>query len=142
MFSVALGQRPQILPTDSYNRIQRRGINYEKRALRDLIHQYGWGYTVVHGQWLYHDRGFCQPDILVIPDRGPLLVLEVKLTRKGYVEKKLRDVYMPLVASAFPNKEMACGQIYRNGDRSKPDSVDLTYFLSLKPNHYGEVQWS
>lgn len=140
MSSVVLGRRPPVLPADSYNRIQRRGVNYEKRVVRDLVLGYPDAF-ILHGQWLYKDRNFCQPDIILIPRRGPLLILEVKLSRKKGVEAKLRDLYIPWVESAFPGKPVACGQIYRNLNGGNPHSCDLQFLGTLTPNQYGEVLW-
>lgn len=140
MPSVVLGQRPKVLPKDSYNRIQRRGINYEKRVARDISQSYPQDFFVIHGQWLY--RGafiFCQPDILVIPPKGPIIVLEVKLSRKGSVLKKMQELYLPMVMEAFPGRSAVAGQVFRTGVGA--NSFDLDYFKTLTHMQYGEVQW-
>jgi hypothetical protein len=139
MSLVTLGKRPEVLPPDSYNRIQRRGINYEKRVARDIVHTYPTTCFILHGQWLYREGAFCQPDLVVIPRKGPVLVLEVKLSRKRDVLKKMQQLYLPWVLDAFPGRPAIAGQIFRNGTGA--DAFDLDYFLSLTHLQYGEVQW-
>lgn len=140
MSCVRLGQRPRVLPRDTYNTLQRRGINYEKRVVRDLVLTPGYeDCTIIHGQWLYGNETFCQPDILVLVG-GRVIVLEVKLSRKASVFPKMRDKYVPWVRHAFPGK-IACGQIYRNLNGGKPDDFCLEYFLGLGDGMYGEVIW-
>lgn len=139
MSSVRLGHRPAILPRDSFTRIQRRGVNYEKRVVKDMVGCYH-DYFTIHGQWFYKGTSFCQPDIILIPPKGCILVIEVKLTHKKGVEKKLRDLYIPLVEEAFPGKPVACGQVFRNADGTEAP-FDLEYFKSLTTHQYGEVQW-
>lgn len=140
MFCVTLGQRPLLLPRDTYSKIQRRGINYEKRVARDLVHLLDDKATVLHGQWLFKGSSFCQPDLIVLRHKKPTLVLEVKLTHKKAATKKLWDLYVPMVLEAFPGP-IACGQVYRNAGATKPDSCFLEYLLDLKNYKYGEVMW-
>ncbi len=139
MSSARLGHRPAILPRDSFTHIQRRGVNYEKRVVRDLVGCYP-EYFIIHGQWIYKGNSFCQPDIILIPHKGPILVLEVKLTHKRGVEKKMRDLYVPLVEETFPGKSVACGQVFRNADGTEAP-FDLELFKIFTHHQYGEVQW-
>lgn len=141
MSSIRLGKRPDFLPADTYNRIQRRGVNYEKRVVRDIIRTIPTTCFVIHGQWLYGDDGCCQPDIIIVPRKGPIVVVEVKLTRRKDVEKKLKNLYVPWTREAFPGREIAYAQVYRNSDGWYADDFTLEYLLTLSHMQYGEVQW-
>jgi len=140
MSSVMLGSRPQILPPDTYNRIQRRGVNYEKRVVRDLVGLLDPSATLIHGQWLYVGKSFCQPDIIILRPKAPTLIIEVKLSHRPGAKKKLFDVYLPAVIEAFPGP-VACAQVFRNLNRGNPDSCDLEYLLSMTTHRYAEIMW-
>lgn len=93
------------------------------------------------GQWIYYDKSFCQPDIVVVRPHRPLIIVEVKLTRKRGVEKKLRSVYAEAVGGAYPGVPLCFAQVYKNMDGPPPDAFDIEYIFGLKPNQYAEVMW-
>lgn len=135
-----LGRRPPSLPPATHSGIQRRGIMYERKVAQAVSQSLGMDAFLIHGQWIYVNGTFCQPDIIVIQDRGPRLVLEVKLTRKGGVERKLREVYGPLVQTMWGG-DVAYAQVYRNMDGRDPDHIGLESLSTLKPLSYCEIMW-
>ena len=141
MSSPTLGHRPTYLPKDKPTRIQRKGILYEKKVVKHLAETGDLSTFIIHGQWIYWDKAVCQPDIIVIPQRGPVVVVEVKLTRKRPVEKKLREVYGEALQRIFAGRPLSFAQIYKNLDGGEPFSLEPWDILTLKPWEYGEIQW-
>jgi hypothetical protein len=141
MSSPHLGHRPLYLPKDKPNRIQRKGILYEKKVVRHLAEGGNLDTFIIHGQWIYWDKAVCQPDIIVVPPKGPVVVVEVKLTQKRNVEKKLREVYGVALQHIFAGRSLSYCQIYKNLDDGEPFSLDPWDILTLKPFEYGEIQW-
>jgi hypothetical protein len=141
MSSPHLGHRPLYLPKDKHTRIQRKGILYEKKVVRHLAEGGNLDTFIIHGQWIYWDKSVCQPDIIVVPPKGPVVVVEVKLTQKRNVEKKLREVYGVALQHIFAGRSLSYCQIYKNLDDGEPFSLDPWDILTLKPFEYGEIQW-
>jgi hypothetical protein len=141
MSSPHLGHRPLYLPKDKHTRIQRKGILYEKKVVRHLAEGGNLDTFIIHGQWIYWDKAVCQPDIIVVPPKGPVVVVEVKLTQKRNVEKKLREVYGVALQHIFAGRSLSYCQIYKNLDDGEPFSLDPWDILTLKPFEYGEIQW-
>jgi hypothetical protein len=141
MSSPTLGHRPLYLPKDKHTRIQRKGILYEKKVVRHLAEGGNLDTFIIHGQWIYWDKAVCQPDIIVVPPKGPVVVVEVKLTQKRNVEKKLREVYGVALQHIFAGRSLSYCQIYKNLDDGEPFSLDPWDILTLKPFEYGEIQW-
>jgi hypothetical protein len=140
MSSPTLGHRPLYLPKDNPTRIQRKGILYEKKVVRHLAEGGNLDTFIIHGQWIYWDKAVCQPDIIVVPPKGPVVVVEVKLTQKRNVEKKLREVYGVALQHIFAGRSLSYCQIYKNLDDGEPFSLDPWDILTLKPFEYGEIQ--
>jgi hypothetical protein len=141
MSSPRLGHRPHYLSKDRPTRIQRKGLLYEKKVVRHLVEQGNLDTFIIHGQWIYWDKSVCQPDIIVVPPNGPVVVVEVKLTRKRAVEKKLRDVYGVALQHIFAGRSLSYCQVYKNLDGGEPFSYDPWDILTLKPFEYGEILW-
>lgn len=141
MSSPTLGPRPTYLRDNKPTRIQRKGILYERKVVRHLVETGDLSTFVLHGQWIYWDKSVCQPDIIVIPQRGPIVVVEVKLTRKRPVEKKLREVYGVALQQVFPQRPLSFCQIYKNLDGGEPFSYNPWDIFTLKPHEYGEILW-
>jgi Holliday junction resolvase-like predicted endonuclease len=141
MSSPRLGHRPHYLSKDRPTRIQRKGLLYEKKVVRHLVEQGNLDTFIIHGQWIYWDKAVCQPDIIVVPPKGPVVVVEVKLTQKRNVEKKLREVYGVALQHIFAGRSLSYCQIYKNLDDGEPFSLDPWDILTLKPFEYGEIQW-
>lgn len=120
--------------------MQRKGINYEKKVAAAVSRLLSLDDFMIHGQWIYVNDTFCQPDLVVVQGRGPRLVLEVKLTRKRGAERKLREIYGPLVQALFGG-DVAYAQIYKNVDGPDPDFMDLDCLWGLRPSSYVEVLW-
>jgi hypothetical protein len=141
MSSPTLGHRPTYLSNNKPTRIQRKGILYERKVVRHLAETVDLSTFIIHGQWIYWDKAVCQPDIIVVPQQGPIVVVEIKLTRKRNVEKKLREVYGEALQRIFPQRPLSFAQVYKNLDGGEPFSLDLWDILALKPNEYGEILW-
>lgn len=141
MSSPILGHRPAYLSKDKPSRIQRKGILYEKKVVRHLAEQGSLHDFIIHGQWIYWDKAVCQPDIIVLPPSGPVVVVEVKLTRKRNVEKKLREVYGAALSRIFAWRPLSFCQIYKNLDGGEPFSLEPWDIRTLKPDEYGEICW-
>ena len=141
MSSPRLGHRPHYLSKDRPTRIQRKGLLYEKKVVRHLVEQGNLDTFIIHGQWIYWDKAVCQPDIIVVPPKGSVVVVEVKLTRKRAVEKKLRDVYGVALQHIFAGRSLSYCQVYKNLDGGEPFSYDPWDILNLKPFEYGEILW-
>lgn len=141
MSSPILGSRPTYLSKDTPTRIQRKGLLYEKKVVRHLVNTGDLTTFLIHGQWIYWDGAVCQPDIILIPQKGPISLIEVKLTCKRNVEKKLRDVYGRALQQIFAGRPLTFCQIYKNLDGGTPFSNDPGDALTLKPYQYGEILW-
>lgn len=141
MSSPHLGPKPTFLRDNRPTRIQRKGILYEKKVARALVEWATLDDFVLWGQWIYWDKAVCQPDLLLIPPRGPIVVIEVKLTRKRPVEKKLREVYGPAVERIFAGRGVAFAQIYKNLDGGEPHGFDFDLLRELGPCDYAEIHW-
>ncbi len=135
-----LGLRPPVLPPPVYSGMQRRGVAYEKKVAQAVSLTLSLDDFLIHGQWIYVNGTFCQPDLILIQGRGPRLVLEVKLTRKGGVERKLREVYGPLVQALWGG-DIAYAQVYKNMDGPSPDFLGLDELPRLRPNSYSEIMY-
>jgi len=141
MSSPHLGHRPAYLGKDKPTRIQRKGLLYEKKVARALVEWAGPHDFILWGQWIYWDRAVCQPDLLLIPPKGPIVVVEVKLTRKRNVEKKLREVYGSAVDRIFAGRGVAFAQIYKNQDGGTAHGFDLDLLRNPAPYSYTEILW-
>ena len=141
MSSPHLGLRPTYLRDNKPTRIQRKGILYEKRVARALVEWATPDDFILWGQWIHWDRAVCQPDLILIPPRGPIVVVEVKLTCKRNVEKKLREVYGPAVDRIFAGRGVTFAQIYKNLDGCEPHGYDFDLLRELGPYDYAEILW-
>lgn len=141
MSSPRLGPRPTFLRDNKPTRIQRKGLLYEKKVARALVEWAAPDDLILWGQWIYWDRAVCQPDLILIPPRGPVVVVEVKLTYKRPVEKKLREVYGPAVDRIFAGRGVSYAQIYKNLDGGTPLGYDFDLLRDLRPYQYGEILW-
>lgn len=115
-----LDERPHFMPDNTkLTGKQREGILYERRVAK-LITGLLEEDEILHGPWIeYEDRrgmGWCQPDILVVRDAAPLLIIEVKLTATKTAFKQMSGFYLPTVAKIFevPKKSIKLLQICRN----------------------------
>lgn len=140
-FSPRLGLKPPYIKGGTHTRIQRKGILYEKKVARALVEWASSDDLILHGQWIYWGGAVCQPDLLLIPPRGPILIIEVKLTHKKNAEKKLREVYGPAVDRIFAGRGIAYAQIFKNLNGNKPHSYDFDHLRTLTAYQYGEILW-
>ena len=114
----ALDRQPNFLSSPKIRGIQRAGLIYENRIANYL--QAIYGKDVIHGQWYaFEDRrglGWCQPDIIVLPNRNRkyILVIECKLkaTKKAWVQ--LNYLYRPIMERLYPQVEIRLVQVGKN----------------------------
>ena len=114
----ALDRQPNFLSSPKIRGIQRAGLIYENRIANYL--QAIYGKDVLHGQWYaFEDRrglGWCQPDIIVLPNRNRkyILVIECKLkaTKKAWVQ--LNYLYRPIMERLYPQVEIRLVQVVKN----------------------------
>ena len=114
----ALDRQPNFLTSPKIRGIQRAGLIYENRIANYL--QAIYGKDVIHGQWYaFEDRrglGWCQPDIIVLPNRNRkyILVIECKLkaTKKAWVQ--LNYLYRPIMERLYPQVEIRLVQVVKN----------------------------
>lgn len=84
-----------------------RGVRYHNRVYRQLEawlkRQADAALTLLVEPWLRSQSGqMCQPDAVILDQSvGCALAVEVKLNWKDGRDEKLRDLYLPAVASAF-----------------------------------------
>ena len=125
----ALDDRPRFLSSPRIKGIQRAGLIYENRIANYMKALYGD--KVLHGQWYeFEDRrglGWCQPDIIVLPDKDRkfILVLECKLkaTKKAWVQ--LNYMYRPVLERIYPQTEIRLVQVVKNLNKElKLDLID------------------
>ncbi len=125
----ALDDRPRFISSPRIKGIQRAGLIYENRIANYMKALYGD--KVLHGQWYeFEDRrglGWCQPDIIVLPDKDRkfILVLECKLkaTKKAWVQ--LNYMYRPVLERIYPQTEIRLVQVVKNLNKElKLDLVD------------------
>jgi hypothetical protein len=109
--------RPKFLNSRrSRNQALAWGRAYENKVAKYLDAQY---HGVVHEPWIeYADingRGWCAPDILMVPEEpGQLLLAEVKLTTTPDAETELRGLYLPVVEFLYPEHDIKLLQISMN----------------------------
>ena len=125
----ALDDRPRFISSPRIKGIQRAGLIYENRIANYMKALYGD--KVLHGQWYeFEDRrglGWCQPDIIVLPDKDRkfILVLECKLkaTKKAWVQ--LNYMYRPVLERIYPQTEIRLVQVVKNLNKElKLDLID------------------
>jgi hypothetical protein len=125
----ALDDRPRFISSPRIKGIQRAGLIYENRIANYMKALYGD--KVLHGQWYeFEDRrglGWCQPDIIVLPDKDRkfILVLECKLkaTKKAWVQ--LNYMYRPVLERIYPQTEIRLVQVVKNLNKElKLDLLD------------------
>lgn len=125
----ALDDRPRFISSPRIKGIQRAGLIYENRIANYMKALYGD--KVLHGQWYeFEDRrglGWCQPDIIVLPDKDRkfILVLECKLkaTKKAWVQ--LNYMYRPVLERIYPQIEIRLVQVVKNLNKElKLDLLD------------------
>ena len=125
----ALDDRPRFISSPRIRGVQRAGLIYENRIANYMKALYGD--KVLHGQWYeFEDRrglGWCQPDIIVLPDKDRkfILVLECKLkaTRKAWIQ--LNYLYRPILERIYPQTEIRLVQVVKNLNKElKLDLID------------------
>jgi len=117
----ALDDRPRFISSPRIKGIQRAGLIYENRIANYVKALYGE--KVLHGQWYeFEDRrglGWCQPDIIVLPDKDRkfILVLECKLkaTKKAWVQ--LNYMYRPVLERIYPQTEIRLVQVVKTAGK-------------------------
>ena len=94
-----------------------QGLRFEKNIKNFLSEAYDERAKVLPGQWFEFEdirgRGFAQPDVILLPPQGHLLIVEVKLTWRPGVERKLRRFYGPLCEQIWPDLKQKHVQICR-----------------------------
>lgn len=129
---------------------------YEERLASYLQAKFGKG-RVLHGQWFkFKDdkgEGVCQPDVVILPDgqRGPLVIVECKLSHKPRAEGKLRNLYAPVVQCLYPKQKkivlvQACKRLSRRFKGDIIESIDDVFqpkfnkkYVVLNIRHLAEV---
>jgi hypothetical protein len=142
-------------PTFARNRgsndAARLGLAYERRVVKELQHHVDIGnlVRVEHNPWFaFEDEfgaGTCSPDIIVY---GPQFVqiVEVKLRWVPVAQKKLEDLYRPVVCAAYgilPSLLVLCR--YVTPETPKPvftlrDAVKTTGAVLNWPAN-GRIPW-
>lgn len=86
---------------------RRAGERYELKVQSELSLQYDWNY--VPSPWFYFleaggDRPrWCQPDgLLIQPLHATITIVEVKLQHTSDAWWQIKQLYLPVVAAAFP----------------------------------------
>lgn len=86
------GKKPRL------SRLQRAGLAYEKRVVRQSRRWWPKA-TVLHNPWIRFEDAlgirYCCPDVVVLAAEGGW-VLEAKLSWSPYAEDKLLGLYVPL----------------------------------------------
>jgi len=82
------------------------GVRYEKKVQRHLEDR--WGVNYLPSPWInYNDRTagrprWCQPDgLLILPERGEIIICEVKYSHTEQAWWQLRQKYLPVVSKIF-----------------------------------------
>lgn len=126
-----------------------QGITYERKLAEHLRTLDGpfKGAEVLHGQWMcFRDAvggGLAQPDIILIPKKGPLFLIEAKLTYKSAAEAKLRHFYAPLVRKLMRRRKLKLICATKNltpAARVHPIITDLAEAITA-PQDYFIYQW-
>jgi len=90
-----------------------QGIRFEKKIKKyiDTCYQDA---EILKGQWFQFEdirgRGFAQPDIILLSPES-LIIVEVKLTWRPEVERKLRRLYGPLCSEIWPDLPQKHAQV-------------------------------
>lgn len=95
--------KPPFIPTTRRRQgAKRAGIAFETALAKALP-------DAIHGQWFKyadsHGVGWCQTDLLIFSPKV-VTVVEVKLTDFESAKLQLEDLYVPVVAKAYPELEV------------------------------------
>lgn len=121
-----LDTRPPFIPhAKNYRGSRRAGIIYEHAVAAHLLTLYGED-LVQHGPWFqYTDRrgdGWCSPDFIIdLGEGAPLVIADATLTVKAAKERKLRHIYLPVLAAVWPDRDIKLLQIAKNLRRDWDD---------------------
>ena len=140
----SLIEAPSFTNSFSYqNSAMLQGLRFEHKIKDFLSDRYSDKAELLKGQWFQFEdirgRGFAQPDIILFPQEfvtnDPLIIVEVKLTWRPGVERKLRRFYGPLCQQIWPNLKQRHVQICRG--LKKNCSVDQWFDIEdmLNPDN-------
>ncbi len=121
-----LDTKPPFIKEDKAKGKRRAGLVYERKVANYLEALYPE--RVRHGQWFTFEdkrgKGWCQTDILVMPeDTEPLVIVEVKLTYKPGAKHKLKSFYQPVVRNVWPVPRIIRVQVCKNLTKTFADDT-------------------
>jgi hypothetical protein len=117
---------PFIQPTRQIGR-RRTGLKYEAQVHEEFERRYPTYYTPA--PWIRYWQGrtekWCQPDgLLIDPQKGKIIVVEVKLQHTQNAIRQLFDLYIPLLEEMFePLYSLAGLEVVRWYDGTLPMSM-------------------
>lgn len=95
---------------------KREGLKYEAWVANEVEAHYK-DCEILKGPWISYANGrrdklyYAQPDIVIVPKRGTIIVIEVKLTWKEAARSKLRTLYVPLIRKLYPRRKVCAVQV-------------------------------
>lgn len=91
---------PPFFPHKKLTAAQQAGLRFERKIGKEVERLYP-EHEIKLGPWItYKDdsgRHIAQPDILIVPEVGPVRLLECKLKYRPEAEGKVRKLYVPLI---------------------------------------------
>lgn len=100
-----LPRRPACIPESRPKGVKALGLRYERKAAAEInkaLHG-----SLVRGQWFEfvdaNGHGYCQTDAFIYDIRtDSYVVFEFKLTEVAEARSQLKNLYLPVVAAAWP----------------------------------------
>jgi len=147
-FAERTSPRPLPPPSSAAAKV---GLQFERRVLRELAQHQNAGHIarLEHNPWFaFNDAngpGLCSPDFLAQTAAG-LTIIEVKLKWVEEAERKLRQLYAPVVAQIFGKKPSILVLCRRLADGAPAADVALSTALAkpsallLWPSN-GRIPW-
>lgn len=124
-----------IFKPQKYTWAQKRGLQYE-RKVKKLLKKHFAEHEILDGPWINYDGKICQPDIVIIPKVGLVVVVEIKNTFKSEGIEKLDKLYVPLVTHILKRKVIGV-QIFR---RQAAEQVLAEGIDTIFNKHLGLIQ--
>jgi hypothetical protein len=122
-----------------------QGLKYEANVAKVLKRLYS-ECEVMHGPWIKYLNGpkdckvkWAQPDVVIVPKRGPIVIVECKLTWRPGASEKLERLYGPLIKRLYPRRKVVLVQVCKNlTERSKEEGElqKLGELLKLPPQYH------
>lgn len=145
-----LARRPACIPESRPRGVRATGLRYERKAAAE-IHR-ALGQSLVRGQWFEfvdaNGHGYCQCDGLFYDIRtDAYVVFEFKLTEVDEARSQLKNLYLPVIETAWPrfqkprgvvvarhltretNVDLVCDSLWKAITFERPDTIPTLHWI-------------